>query len=308
MSRRSADPGESLELLLDTICNMFGTIMFVSLIAALLALTSRSQRVEESLAVVDSERERQIVELEKRSEELETQLASLPAPSSDAQVEDAEKRMVRALGEIDRRQKLIAQYGEALKALRSSAENVDAQIEPLREEIDRLEDAVAFAEKVRNRKMRTPLEREVDLDMYVIVIWEDRLYPVCDWSNRSTNGCDRLKQWNDRYVHAARCTTKGECGGRQTNLTRFIPLREDRGIPVRDLAQLRANPEFQALLASLDPAKDLISFDVASDSFDAVAAAKEAFVAAGFNYRLGITVAPCPAFSDSWISGMPSSF
>lgn len=308
MSRRMEDPSESLELLLDTICNMFGTIMFVALVAALLALVSRTTRVEESLAVVDSERERQIFELERRSEELEAQLALLPAPSSDAQLEDAETRMVRALGEIERRQRLIAQYGEALTSLRSNAENVDAQIEPLREEIDRLEDAVAFAEKVRNRKMRTPLEREVELDMYVVVLWQDRLYAVCDWSNRSANGCDRLKQWNDRYVYASRCMTKGQCGGRQTNLERVIPLREDRGIPVHDVVQLRANPEFQALLTTLDPTKDLISFDVASDSFDAIAAAKEAFVAAGFNYRLGITVAPLPAFRDAWISGMPSSF
>jgi len=308
MSRRSEEPADSLELLLDTICNMFGTIMFVSLVAALLALASRSRRTEESLAVVESDRERQVVELEQRSEELESQLALLPAPKVDTETQDAENRMARALGEIDRRQRLVAQYGEALAALRASSEDVDSQIEPLREEVARLEDAVAFAEKVRNRKMRTPLEREVDLDMYVIVVWQDRLYPVCDWSTRATNGCDRLKQWNDRYVHASRCTATGQCGGRQTNLERVIPLREDRGIPVRDLAQLRVNPDFRALLASLDPTKDLISLDVAGDSFDAVAAAKEAFVAAGFQYRLGITVAPLPVFRDSWISGMPSSF
>ena len=308
MSRRSEDPADSLELLLDTICNMFGTIMFVSLVAALLALASRSKRVEESLAIVDAERERQIVELEKRSEELEAQLALLPAPKVDAEMEGAGERVQRALGEIERRQKLVVQYGEALAAVRASSENVDAQIEPLREEIKRLEDAVAFAERVRNRKMRTPLEREVDLDMYVIVVWQDRLYPVCDWSNRSTSGCDRLKQWNDRYVHAQKCSTTGQCGGRQTNLERIVPLREDGGIPVRDVAQLRANPEFRSLLATLDPTKDLISLDVAGDSFDTVAAAKEAFVAAGFNYRLGITVAPLPVFRDSWVSGMPSSF
>jgi hypothetical protein len=308
MSRRSEDPGESLELLLDTICNMFGTIMFVALVAALLALASRSRRVEESLSVVDAERERQIVELERRSEELESQLAQLPAPVVDERVEDAEQRLIRAFGEIERRQRLIEQYGETLASLRSNAENVDAQIEPLRAEIERLEEAFAFAEKIRNRKMRTPLEREVDLDLYVVVLWRDRMYAVCDWSDRTIAGCDRLKQWNDRYVHASRCSTKGKCGGRQTNLERFIPLREDRGIPVRDVAQLRSNPEFQSLLATLDPATDLISFDVAADSFDVVAVVKEAFVGAGFNYRLGVTVAPLPDFRDAWISGMPSSF
>lgn len=307
MKRTSDEPGDSLELLLDTICNMFGTIMFVALVAALLALVSRDQRVEESLAVIDTERDRQIVELEQRADELERQLAMFPAPIVDAQQEEAESRMARALGEIERRQKLIAQYGEALKALHSSAQNMDAQIQPLREEIGRLEDAVAFAEKIRHRKMRTPLEREVNLAQFIIVVWQDRLYPVCDWSNRAVSGCDRLKQWNDRYVYASRCTTAGQCGP-NTNFARSIPLREDRGIPVTDVARLRANAEFQSLLASLDPAEDLISFEVAPDSFDAIAVVKEAFVASGFNYRLGIATSTLPNYKDSWISGLPSSF
>jgi hypothetical protein len=307
MSRKSDEPSDSLELLLDTICNMFGTIMFVALVAALLALVSRSKRVEESMSVIDTERERQIFELEQRADELEKQLAMFPAPAVDAQQEEAETRMMRALGEIERRQKLIAQYGEALRALHASAENVDAQINPLRQEIDRLEDAVAFAQKIRNRKMRTPLEREVNLAPFIIIVWQDRLYPVCDWSNRSVSGCDRLKQWNDRYVYASRCTTTGQCGPK-TNFARSIPLREDRGIPVRDLPQLRSNPEFQSLLASLDPAEDLISFEVAADSFDAIAVVKEAFVASGFNYRLGVATSRLPMYTDSWIAGIPSSF
>ncbi len=302
------DPVDSLELLLDTICDMFGLMMFVALISALLALSAQSRKSDESLAVVDAERERQVAELKIRSEELEAELSQYPAPAPDQQFEEAEERMVRTLGEIERRQMLIAQYAEALASLRTSRENVDAQLDPLREEIGRLDDAVAFAEKVRNRKMRTPLEREVKLDQYVIVVWQDRLYPLCDWSNRSLNGCDRLKQWNDRFVYAARCSAVGHCGGKQTNLKRSIPLREDHGIPVRDLAQLRANPEFQALLHSLRNSEDLVSFDVAVDSFDTIAVAKEAFVAAGFNYCLGVTVAPLPTFEDSWISGLPSSF
>ncbi len=300
------EPVDSLELLLDTICDMFGLMMFVALISALLALSAQSRKGDESLAVVDAERSRQIADLKIRSEELEGELSQYPAPVPDQEFEEAEYRMIRMMGEIERRQLLIAQYAEALASLRTNAENVDAQLGPLREEIRRLEEALTFAEKIRNRKMRTPLEREVALDQYVIVVWQDRLYPVCDWTNRSVPSCDRLKQWNDRFVYAARCATVGQCGGKSTNLQRSIPLREDRGIPVGDLGQLRANPEFQTLLNSLKNSEDLISFDVAVDSFDSIAVAKEAFVAAGFNYCLGVTVAPLPAFKDSWISGLPS--
>ena len=71
--------GDSLELLLDTICNMFGTIIFVALIAALLALTSTTGRTESSLASIDVERDQQLETLVARAAELEEELAKLPA-------------------------------------------------------------------------------------------------------------------------------------------------------------------------------------------------------------------------------------
>ena len=58
MKRARRESDDSLDLLLDTICNMFGTIIFVALIAALLALSSTAGRTETSLASIDVERDR----------------------------------------------------------------------------------------------------------------------------------------------------------------------------------------------------------------------------------------------------------
>jgi hypothetical protein len=82
-------------------------------------------------------------------------------------------------------------------------------------------------------------------------------------------------------------------------------LREGAGIKIGDIEALRSNPEFIALLKTLDPATDLIGMVVAPDSFDAFAVVKDAFLSAGFNY----SVEPCeqqlPVYKDAWIPGNP---
>jgi prefoldin subunit 5 len=308
MKRSEHDPNESLELLLDTICNMFGTIIFVSLIAALLALTSTTGKTESSLASIDIERERQIAALASRAEELERELAKLPsAAATEVEPEtEAVERVEAALGEIKRREELVERYSAAVESVTGNLESIGAQIEPLREEIERLESALDTARRTKDRTMRTPLERALERRLYTIVVWEDRLYPVCDWSNRTPDTCARFSQWDDRYAVASSCRLDGSCRGMNAKgFTRTIPLRPGAGIPITDVASLLRDPSFQRVLASLDPGEDMILLDVAGDSFDSFSVAKEAFLGAGLNYTLSPCMAPLPVYKDSWIPGTP---
>jgi len=306
MKRREHDPNESLELLLDTICNMFGTIIFVSLIAALLALTSTAGKTESSLASIETERDRQLAMLAARAEELERELARLPAAATDSLDPEPVERVEAALGEIKRREELIDRYTAAVESVTGNLTDIGSQVQPLREEIERLQATLDSARKAKDRTMRTPLERALELRLYSIVIWEDRLYPVCDWSNRTPDICARFEQWNDRYTVASSCQLVGQCRGLNgQGFTRTIPLRQGAGIPITDAATLLRDPAFQQLLASLDPTEDMILLDVAGDSFDSFSAVKEAFLGAGFNYTLTACFAPLPVYKDSWIPGTP---
>ena len=306
MRRRDQDSNDSLELLLDTICNMFGTIIFVSLIAALLALTSTAGKTESSLASIEIERDRQMATLASRADELERELSQLPAAAGADADPAATERVESALGEIKRREELVERYSAAVEAVNGNLADVGAQIAPLREEIVRLESALDTARKTKDRTMRTPLERELELRLYTVVIWEDRLYPVCDWSNRTPDVCARFSQWDDRYAVASSCRLDGSCRGlNQSGFTRTIPLRQGAGIPITDTASLLRDPAFQRLLASLDPDEDMVLLDVAGDSFDSFSVAKEAFLGSGFNYTLSPCVAPLPVYKDSWIPGTP---
>ncbi|RLS94923.1 MAG: hypothetical protein DWI10_03265 [Planctomycetota bacterium] len=305
MKRADDGSGESLELLLDTICNMFGTIIFVALIAALLALTSSRTVHHSSEDVVASERDRVMTRLRTTADELDLELAKYPAaPDVDVDA-DAVERTTRALGEIKRRRDLIKQYSSALEISRTNLDLMSEQVGPLREEIERIDAALKTAESASSRKMRTPLERELGLNIFVIVVWQDRLYPVCDWTTRNHDPCERLRQWSARFVVASQCSTpRFQCDMSGLDIERRIMLREGAGIPMESAGALRANGDFTAMLATLDPTKDLIGFMVAPDSFDSFAMVKEEVLRAGFNYNVEPYEARLPLYIDSWVQGI----
>ncbi|MFZ9882086.1 MAG: hypothetical protein ACO3QC_11860 [Phycisphaerales bacterium] len=304
--RSSSDSSDSLELLLDPICNMFGTIMFVALIAAILVMAQAESSVDAAVQAAESDTGGRATELEARAAELEAMLASLPAPEAAVEEQEAVERVGRAVGEIARREDILRRYRETIEKARVDFASLASSVEPMREEISRVEEALEAARRAKDRQLRTPLEREVSLFEYTVVVWGDRLYPVCDLSTRPREACEWLRQWHPSYTVPAQCDTPTfRCSRTGILIERRVQLREGAGIALTDAASLRADPAFVALLASLDPAEDLIGFVVAPDSFDAFAVAKEAFLSAGFNY----SVQPCeqkfPRYEDSWIPGAP---
>ncbi len=306
MSRRHHEPDDSLELLLDPICNMFGTIMFVALIAALLALTRSGVVVSDAVSAMEREQASAVSQMEGRATELERTLSTLPAGEGRELDQAAADRVERALGEVARREVLIERYQDTVKTARENMDDVASQVEPMRTELMRVRDAVEAARRSKDRQVRTPLEREVSLFEFTVVVWNDQLFAICDLTTRPRDACEWLRCWNQKHVVPARCTTPVfECSRVNIHIARSIMLREGAGIKIGDIEALRSNPEFIALLKTLDPATDLIGMVVAPDSFDAFAVVKDAFLSAGFNY----SVEPCeqqlPVYKDAWIPGNP---
>ena len=306
MSRRHHEPDDSLELLLDPICNMFGTIMFVALIAALLALTRSGVVVSDAVSAMEREQASAVSQMEGRATELERTLSTLPAGEGRDLDQAAADRVERALGEVARREVLIERYQDTVKTARENMDDVASQVEPMRTELTRVRDAVEAARRSKDRQVRTPLEREVSLFEFTVVVWNDQLFAICDLTTRPRDACEWLRCWNQKHVVPARCTTPVfECSRVNIHIARSIMLREGAGIKIGDIEALRNNPDFIALLKTLDPATDLIGMVVAPDSFDAFAVVKDAFLSAGFNY----SVEPCeqqlPVYKDAWIPGNP---
>ena len=306
MSRRHHEPDDSLELLLDPICNMFGTIMFVALIAALLALTRSGIVVSDAVSTMEREQASAVSQMQGRATELERSLSTLPAGEGRELDQAAADRVERALGEVARREVLIERYQDTVKTARENMDDVASQVEPMRTELMRVRDALEAARRSKDRQVRTPLEREVSLFEFTVVVWNDQLFAICDLTTRPRDACEWLRCWNQKHVVPARCTTPVfECSRVNIHIARSIMLREGAGIKIGDIEALRNNPDFIALLKTLDPATDLIGMVVAPDSFDAFAVVKDVFLSAGFNY----SVEPCeqqlPVYKDAWIPGNP---
>jgi hypothetical protein len=307
MRRRGEGDADSLELMLDTICNMFAVIIVAALIAAVIVM-SRGPGAEDLGEPEDDASEmREIGRLQERIERLEKELERYPAPKEAADEDAAVDRVAAALAETERRRQIVEKYRSAVEAVRKGMTSLAGGTTALRAEVSRLEESLEAARRAKERTVRTPMEREVELDIFVIVLWQDRLYPICDLSNRHADRCEWLRQWDDRYVVASRCRTPVfQCGGMGgINVERRVELRPDAGIPVIDSAGLRANPEAMALIGRLRTDLDIIGFSVAPDSFDSFAAVKDFFLSNGFQYNVSPTVDPLPNYTDSWISGKP---
>ncbi len=306
MSSRRHDSEDSLDLLLDPICNIFGTVMFVALIVAILALTRSGVETLDTLDSFSREDESKLGQLQVRAEELESLLSTLPASEGEELDDAAAAQIERAIGEVAHRQEVVNRYRTVVAATRENLGEVSVLLPPLREEVSRVSDALESARRAKDRQLRTPLEREVALFPFTMLVWHDRLYVLCDLTTRPRDGCEWLRCWDPKYVVAARCSTPVfECSRVKIYIERSVFLRENAGINLVDVGTLRNDSAFIALLATLRPTEDLVSLVVAPDSFDSFAIVKEAMLAAGFTY----TVEPCdqdlPNYRDVWIPGNP---
>jgi hypothetical protein len=288
MSRRKGDGDEfgSLELLLDTICNMFGLFIFVGMLTALLASARSTQIRSESTpgAVVADPlaADRQAVErLRERVERAEAE--AVP----DARFDQARGKLAALQArneELDRRtrtlEKLLQEGGSRLEA------NV-AELPRLRAEVQRLEAQVRAQAATEGVRLRAPRKRSVEGLMPVqVILWKDRVYWINPWIGRLDAPCEAWSEWNPDAVDMGRgpqCEIR-ECfrGGGQW-LIRSVPLRADGGLDAAEGAEAWRAP-FATLLARLRDDRHVVSLKVAPDAHGAFQRVREAVAGAGFSY------------------------
>lgn len=289
MRRRTAEGDEfgSLELLLDTICNMFGLFIFVGMLVALLA-SARSTELQAqgkpaSASATDPlAADRAAVE---RLRERVTRVESDAAPVT--QVDEARGRLASLEArndEMDRRVRVM----ETL--LRDGGARVEANVSELprlRAEVQRLDAQVQAQARTEGMRLRAPRRRSVEGLMPVqIVLWKDRVYWINPWIDRAEEPCAAWSEWNADAVDLARgpqCEIR-ECfrGGGQW-LIRSVPLRADGGLDAAEGAEAWRAP-FATLLARLRDDRHVVSLKVAPDAHGAFQRVREAVAGAGFSY------------------------
>jgi len=292
MSRRSGkrrrsgeDEFRSLDLLLDTICNMFGMFIFIGMVVALLA-SARSQQLitpgTPALVIDALAADREVVQrLRERVQQAEAK--AIP----DAVVDQARGQLASlqvSTEEVERRTKAMQRL---FKEGSERIEVIALELPRLRAEVKRMQTEIDAQAKVAGAQLRAPRRRAVEGLMPVqVVLWHDRIYWINPWIDRLDEPCRAWSEWNSEAVDLAAnpiCEIR-ECfrGGGQW-LIRSVPLRADGGIaaPEGDTAWKSV---LLKLLSHLRADRHVISLKVAPDSHAAFSRVRDAIAETGMAY------------------------
>jgi hypothetical protein len=286
MSRRSSHGDEfgSLELLLDTICNMFGLFIFVGMLVAVLA-SARSTVMQAQGAPAGPDplaADRQAV-ADLRERVLQAEQVARP----DARLEASRGQLASLQATNDQVERRTAAMERLTREGSERAAALAAELPRLRAEVERIRREVEAQEKVAGMQLRAPRRRTVEGLMPVqVVLWQGRAYWINPWIDRLDEPCRAWSEWNADAVDLAAgpvCDIR-ECfrGGGQW-LVRSVPLRAEGGLAVReDDAAWRGR--LLDLLARLRGDRHVLSLKVAPDSHAAFQQLREVIAGAGFAY------------------------
>jgi hypothetical protein len=283
MSRRRQEPPSSLDLLLDTICNTFGGVLFLAIaISVLLKTSSRiavnADTVDSSTATESLERESRLESLSARLESLriadnqQQKLAEQFAPPETAKLlaELRDIKQQRDLADVHRR----AALGQ-ISADRQRVSQINLQEREQAASVKEAERDLALATKelesetkTRTRTAKLPHVHSTSRTEVAVALRYGRLY-VCHHYDRFGS---RAGLNSDDFVII-------DEGVQQVTAT----PKPYAGIPVQ---AANARPQLEARLKAFDPRRHYFAVIVWEDSFEACQMLKNVMVESGFEYRL----------------------
>lgn len=279
--RWKREEGDSLDLLLDTMCNLFGGIIFVALLVALLAGDDASKKVNPSRSPSQDLLEREIANLEEEEQSLKQVLAEETkngASKVSAEDQAAVKTLKNELEALRQALQLasgdpsegqdLGQFLQEAKERKSNLEKeairLENQKKSLKEEKERLAKRMADLKKrgeeaveEKIQGFRFPRERASSKKPYWILLSGDEVFPV-------QNADSGWSYW-EKYV-----------------TVRPSPNRDE----IRPIAGrgLKSEKEIRGVFSSISSASFYPVFFVAPDSFGRFRKAREIALEMGFEF------------------------
>lgn len=245
--RGSDDDGSgSFELLLDTMCNTFGGIVFIALL-----LTILSQSVEiKTESDINKEAPANIEQraLLKRVEQVKQKIS----------LKEQQEQLTR---QILVQNQLLASSKESLKALEQYRDQMVAEI--------------AASESLQQRELRLPRLHPIKKSPVFLAISQGRIYCITDISYAVASGSN--SSWGRRGYDSSDVFIS-EYQNRTT-----IELLAGRGEMVKKGAEKRG--KFHQALSNINKEREFITFAVYPDSFAQFNYVKEIFIDRGFDYN-----------------------
>lgn len=280
--RRRAAAGDSLELLLDTICNTFGGIVFIALLIVLLLRETGIRRDEPSETLPPAELET----LAGRLEAVNAELVALRTAQADlarraAEYAPAETRdLLERRGQLEERTAQLRADRDATTVANATASaavaqanvELDRQGEELREQTRRatkLETELRDVRTAKAEEIRNPVVRQKTAFRSIgLVVRYGRMYV---WHRYDASG-NRAGLNTDEFV-----VVESRSNGL---VTRPDPTK---GVP---LSSAEAASAVLARLHGFRPGTCYFEIIVRPDSFEQFAVLRDALIGAGYEYRL----------------------
>lgn len=279
--RWKREEGDSLDLLLDTMCNLFGGIIFVALLVALLAGDDASKKVNPSRSPSQDLLEREIANLEEEEQSLKQVLeeeTKQGASKVSAEDQAAVKTLKNELEALRQALQLasggpsegqdLGQFLQEAKERKSNLEKeairLENQKKSLKEEKERLAKRMADLKKrgeeaveEKIQGFRFPRERASSKKPYWILLSGDEVFPV----QKADSG---WSYW-EKYV-----------------TVRSSPNRDE----IRPIAGrgLKSEKEIRDVFSGISSASFYPVFFVAPDSFGRFRKAREIALKMGFEF------------------------
>jgi len=287
MSRRQMiSTDDSLELLLDTICNTFGAVIFISILASILAQNSApdSASPEETTAAIEETyiRQRELSELRRRQQTMESQLAQQEELIRRFSNEESVSLAMQIHQDAQLQAKMSAQKTDAADAIEVT-ERERLQLErAMQERLKELNEAKSRQTEAANnlRNIETDHGHTAEVRRvhettkfgFTFALDNGRLYSVHTSEDQNANDMDLMINRDDCEVL--------EVGG----VTTIRPLKT-AGLPIRGIVS--AQQDAKSKLAAVGKLF-VVRLFVAKDSFAEFLPVKEAMTGLGLEYALEI--------------------
>ena len=288
MSRRgNGGDISSFDMLLDTMCNTFGGIVFIALLLSILVGSTARHAVKAqssgspSLAEVEelAEESRLIRECEQLDRALNTpDSKTSPEPSSAAGVvrplAELQQTNIVLESEMAKLQEHHLQRSEEMARLEESAKSKSTTARDLQVQIERLKDELKQQVAKSSETIRLPrIHAKPGLQACFFAVAGGRFYSISDVAQADTYG-DRGYDLQDVSV----MSEEGQD---------IVVIKNGAGQPI--IPGCENAGKLAVALQNCDKDSEIISFSVRSDSFYEFNYVKKLFVARGFNYNWHIT-------------------
>lgn len=295
MKRRAAPQSDSLEMLLDTMCNTFGGIILIALLIALLTNESRVTEAESRRLTENSE------SLQRRTEQAQRELQQARKMQAELQQRVTDLAQVKLLQIIEERERLrgeLSAISEAIQTgdqelragdanaqtrmlekfrqleeqsrkseqemldLRSRGENLQGQATELRRGLQNESNRLAQVRAAHTQRLRLPREHTTGRAHFYAILRHGKLYPLYNFfSGEPVKNTQSLRWVPD--------------GG---DAVRIEPIPEAGMKPTTEPAAV------DTFFRQLPADRVYVVFEVYADSFAEFAAAKAAAIRHGLEY------------------------